>query len=114
MFQEKECVRWDTIEDVMQEVPVDMPDGGENPKLRLLVKYMDDKQFHTNIWIYFEVGRQHGLVLELRNGPNPNFLPLNSSLNLSGFVVVIQSYTEIFRYLCFAPLSLSSTAQDDT
>lgn len=47
---------------------------GGNPKFRLLVKYMDDKQFHTNIWIYFEVGRQHGLVLELWNGPNPKFV----------------------------------------
>lgn len=87
---------------------------GGNPKFRLLVKYMDDKQFHINIWIYFEVGRQHGLVLELQNGPNPNFLPSNSSLNLSGFVIVIQAYTEIFLYLSFVPFSLSSAAQTDT
>jgi len=45
LFQKKKCGRQDTTESVTQWVPVKMPGGGGiNPKDRLIVKYMDDKQ----------------------------------------------------------------------
>jgi len=43
----------------MRWVLVETPDGG-NPKCRLLVKYMDDKQFFTDIWVCFAVGDSVG------------------------------------------------------
>jgi len=47
------------------------------------------------------------------NANSQKIMALNSSLNFSGYVIVIQPYAEIFHYLCFVPFSLSSAPPND-
>lgn len=96
----------------MQWVLVEMPDRFKKKKHKgkIAVKYMDGNSLL--LIRLFQNRRQHGLVLELLNGTNPNFLPcyhpapkimaLSSSSNLYGFVTLTKAYTEISHYLLSA------------
>lgn len=98
----------------MQWVLVEMPDRMKKKKQtqrQNSSKIHGWKQSLTDMCL-FQSRRQHGLVLELLNGTNPNFLlcyhpapkimALSSSSNLYGFVTLTKAYTEISHYLLSA------------